>query len=131
MAARSVGEFCEACFDAHKSDCSGFARAVANELKVPLQGLADEIVETLRTGQGWALLPNGVVAAQSARNGKLVIAGLKGSEQAHPDPHGLAHDAFPSAYWGRLGGTGAKDKTINWAWTTDDRDRVSYAAHHL
>jgi hypothetical protein len=111
MAARSVREVCEACFDAHKSDCSGFARAVANEFKVPLQGLAGEIVENLRTGQGWALLSNGVAPAQSARNGKLVIAGLKGSEQAHPDPHGhvvvvvgepLAHHAYPSAYWGKL-----------------------------
>jgi hypothetical protein len=68
------------------------------------------------------------------------MAGLRGSEQAHPDAHGhvvvivdgpLAHDAYPSAYWGKLGGTGAKDKTINWAWTAEDRDRVFYAAHDL
>jgi hypothetical protein len=135
-----VQEACEECFDAHKSDCSGFARAVATKLGVGLAGLADEIVETLRTGQGWTALPTGVAAAQSAKAGKLVIAGLKGSEQARPDPHGhvvvivdgpLVRDAYPSAYWGRLGGIGEKDKTINWAWTAEDRDRVSYAAHDL
>jgi hypothetical protein len=131
---------CENCFEAHKSDCSGFARAVADELGVTLQGLADQIVETLRSGAGWTPLKNGVAAAQSAEAGKLVIAGLKGSEQAHPDAHGhvvvvvggpLAHDAYPSAYWGKLGGVGAKDKTVNWAWTADDRDHVSYAEHDL
>src|ERR1700693_1601342 len=28
----------------------------------------------------------------------------------------LAHGKYPFAYWGRLGGGGAKDKTVNWAW---------------
>jgi hypothetical protein len=140
MAALSVRDACETCFEAHKGDCSGFARAVANKLKVPLQGLADEIVETLRTGQGWSPLPNGVAAALSAKAGKLVIGGLKGSEQTHPDLHGhvvvvvegpLARNAYPSAYWGKLGGVGAKDKTINYAWIAEDRDRVSYAEYDI
>jgi hypothetical protein len=135
-----VREACEDCFEAHASDCSGFARAVADELGVPLEGLADQIVGILRTGPGWTALKDGVAAAQSAQAGKLVIAGLRGSEQARPDAHGhvvvvvggpLAHDAYPSAYWGRLGGTGEKNKTINWAWTTEDRDHVCYAEHDL
>ena len=135
-----VRNACEECFEAHKSDCSGFARAVAAQLGVTLVGLADQIVETLRTDQNWTRLPDGVAAAQSARDGKLVIAGLKGAEQANPDPHGhvvvvvdgpLAHDAYPSAYWGQLGGIGKKDTTINWAWTTADRDNVTYAERPL
>ena len=135
-----VRDACEACFDAHKNDCSGFARAVAEQLGVTLVGLADQIVDTLRGGGEWTPLDDGVAAAASARDGKLVVAGLKGSEQAHPDAHGhvvvvvdgpLAHDKYPSAYWGRLGGVGDKDKTINWAWTADDRDKVSYAAHDI
>ena len=135
-----VREVCETCFEAHKSDCSGFARAVADELGVTLQGLADQIVETLRNGAGWTPLKDGVAAAQSAKAGKLVIAGLKGSEQAHPDAHGhvvvvvdgpLNRNAYPSAYWGRLGAVGEKNKTINWAWTAEDRDHVSYAEHDL
>jgi len=136
-----VREACEACFEAHKGDCSAFARAVASKLGVPLQGLlANDIVETLRTGHGWTPLTDGVAAAKSAHDGKLVMAGLKGSEQTHPDLHGhivvvvdgpLADDAYPRAYWGQLGGPGAEDKTINWAWIAGDRDRVSYAEHDI
>ena len=84
---------------------------------------------------------NGIGAAESAAAGKLVIGGLKGSEQTNPDPHGhvvivvagpLAHDAYPSAYWGRLGGGGAKDKTINWAWREGrSRSRSLRRARHL
>jgi hypothetical protein len=135
-----VSEACEACFDAHAGDCSGFVRAVASQLGVQLHGLANEIVDTIRDGDDWTPLPDGIAAAQAAAAGKLVIGGLKGSEQARPDPHGhvvvvvtgpRAHDAYPSAYWGRLGGTGDKDKTINWAWNAEDRDKVSYAEHDL
>jgi hypothetical protein len=108
MGDERVKAACDACFDDHKGDCSGFARAVASRLGVPLQGLADQIVETLRSGTGWTPLSDGVEARASARAGKLVVAGLKGSEQTHPDPHGhvvvvvdgdLAHNAYPHAYW--------------------------------
>ena len=40
-----VKEACEACFEAHASDCSGFARAVSDHLGVQLHGLA-----TIRVG---------------------------------------------------------------------------------
>ena len=135
-----VKEACEECFDAHADDCSGFVKAVAGQLGVQMHGLANEIVDAIRSGNGWTPLRNGVAAADSAAAGKLVVGGLKGSEQDHPDPHGhvvvvvagpLAHDAYPSAYWGRLGGRGEKDKTINWAWRAEDRDRVSYAEHDI
>ena len=79
-----VEEACEACFDAHAHDCSGFVKAVASQLGVELDGLANEIVDTIRSGNGWTPLRNGVAAADSAAGGKLVIGGLKGSEQANP-----------------------------------------------
>jgi hypothetical protein len=131
---------CEACFDANAGDCSGFARAVANAVGVPLVGLANAIVDTLRAGGDWTALPDGPTAAASAAAGKLVIAGLKGSEQTNPDPHGhvvvvvagpLAQGKYPSAYWGRLGGGGQEDETINYAWRAGDRDRVTYAEHDI
>ena len=131
---------CEACFDAHKNDCSGFARAVADQLGVTLVGNADQIVATLSAGGTWTPLGDGAAAAASAHAGKLVIAGLKGADQAHPSAHGhvvvvvdgpLARGRYPTAYWGRLGGVGEEHKTINFAWTAEDRDRVSYAAHDL
>ena len=135
-----VREACEACFEEHEGDCSAFARAVAHELGVPLHGLANDIVQTLRTGQGSTPLPDGAAAAASAHNGKLVMAGLKGSEQRPPHLHGhvvvvvdgpLDDGLYPRAYWGQLGGTGAEDKSIRWAWRRDDRDRVSYAEHDI
>jgi hypothetical protein len=103
-------------------------------------GTSGSDVDTIRGGNGWRPLRDGIAAAGSAAAGKLVIGGLKGSEQSNPDPHGhvvvvvdgpLAHDAYPSAYWGRLGGGGAKDETINFAWRAEDRDRVSYAEHDI
>jgi esterase/lipase superfamily enzyme len=135
-----VREACEACFEEHAHDTSAFVRAVASRLGMQLLGLANEIVDTIRGGNGWTPLQNGVAAANSAADGKFVIGGLKGWEQTEPSAHGhlvvvvagpLAHGAYPSAYWGRLGGGGAKDKTINWAWGAGDRDRVSYAEHEL
>jgi len=135
-----VRDACEVCFDAHKADCSGFARTVAKELGITLDGLADQIVDTLRMGQRWTPLPDGAAAAESAAKGKLVIGGLKGSEQTHPEPHGhvvvvvdgpLNREKYPTAYWGKLNGIGKKHETINWAWAPEDRDKVSYAEHEI
>jgi hypothetical protein len=138
--ADQVRAACEACFEEHANDCSGFARAVADRLGVPLQGLANGIVDAIRGGNGWVRLPNGAAAAAAAENGKFVIGGLKGTEQKHRSEHGhvvvvvgrpLARNAYPSAYWGRLGGGGRKDTTVNWAWAMADRDNVFYAVHEI
>jgi hypothetical protein len=136
-----VKDACEACFDAHADDCSAFVRAVAAQLGIILNGLANDIVDTIRGGPPWIRLANGVAAARAAADGKFVIGGLKGSERANPDPHGhvvvvvagtpLAHGKYPFAYWGQLGGVGEKDKTVNFAWEAEDRDNVTYAAHEL
>jgi len=136
-----VIDACEACYEANKGDCSAFARTVAKQLGVTVVGDADQIVDTLRTSAEWTPLPNGVAAAQAAKGGgSLVIAGLKGAEQAVPNAHGhvvvvvdgaLAHDAYPTAYWGSLGGQPGKNQTLNWAWTVADRDQVSYAQHPI
>jgi hypothetical protein len=135
-----VRDACESSFEAHQGDCSGFAHAVATQLNVTLVGVADQIVETLRTDPAWTRIADGVAAAQRAKAGKLVIAGLKGSEQTRPDPHGhvvvvvdgpMAHNAYPSAYWGSLGGQPGRNQTLNFAWTVADRDRITYAEHNL
>lgn len=134
-----VRQACEAAFEAHQNDCSAFARAVASQLEVRLEGLANDIVTTLCSGGDWTRLPHGAAAANSAHDGKLVVAGLLGAEQVHPSEHGHVvvvvdgpmQGKYPRAYWGRLGGGGQKDQTINFAWEAGDRDRVSYAAHTI
>ena len=135
-----VQQACEQEWPQHKDDCSGFVRAVGARLGVAIIGLANEIVDAIRKGGPWRKLSDGAAADASAAAGKLVLAGLRGDEQFEHSNHGhivvvvhgpLARDRYPSAYWGLLGGTGARFQTINWAWTEHDRDRVTYAEHDL
>lgn len=119
-----VRQVCEACFGAHANDCSGFARPVAQQFGVPLNGPANDIVETIRNDSAWTELADGVEAERKAAVGKLVIGGLRGDEQAHPDAHGhivvvvagqpLHRRKYPFAYWGRFGGGGKQNETVNW-----------------
>jgi len=126
---------CESEWEAHKADCSGFVNAVAARLQVPLHGMANDIVDAI-SKQPWSRLPDGVEAGRSAAAGRFVVAGLKGSDQGEPSQHGhvvvvvrgeLAHEKYPTAYWGRLGAVGSKAQTINFAWNSQDRDKVIYA----
>jgi len=134
--AQDIIDACEAEWDAHQSDCSGFARAVAARLGVTLTGMANDIVGEI-AGAPWSPVADGPAAAGEAARGRLVIAGLRGADQQAPDAHGhvvvvvqgpLAHDLYPIAYWGQLGGVGKKDMTLNWAWRAGDRDHVVYGA---
>jgi hypothetical protein len=133
--AQRVIACCETHWQAHKSDCSGFVKAVANDLTIALSGNADDITDYLRG------LPNqttdGAAASSWSEHDKLVIACLKGSEHTPPRLHGhvvivvpgeLAHGKYPVAYWGTLGGEGKKRKPLNWAWNHNDRDRILFAA---
>ena len=136
----TVIEACQGNFAAHQHDFSGFACAVAAALGVPLAGNANQIADIVRTGSdGWQPLADGVAAAAAAAD-RLVIAGLRGDAQAKPDAHGhvvvvvagdLNRGRYPTAYWGSLGGPSGENKTINNAWTEQDRDNVAYAAHTI
>jgi len=134
----AVKAACAANYQQYKGDCSGFAKAVAAALGVPLQGMADDIVNTLRAGGPWTPLADGPAAAAAAAAGLLVLAGLRGDELKVPQQHGhvvvvvtgapLNRGLYPFAYWGSLGAQPGFDQTINWAWTLDDLPNVSYAS---
>lgn len=133
--AQEIIECCERQWDAHKSDCSGFVRAVAGELGYSLTGNADAITAILRAAANQT--HDGTLAAQWAAEGRFVIAGLEGHNHVPSRAHGhvvvvvdgqLAHEKYPTAYWGMLGGVGKKAATLNWAWNNTDRDAVVYAA---
>jgi hypothetical protein len=103
-----------------------------------LEGNADSIVAALKNGGVWQALTDGPAAAHAAEQGRFVVCGLTGADETVPSEHGhvavvvggpLNRGKYPSAYWGKLGGVGARNQTINWAWTAADRDRVSYAAY--
>lgn len=137
VTAEDILAACEAEWEAHKADCSGFVKAVAARLQIPLHGLANDIVATI-SQPPWLRLADGVQAEKAAAGGRFVVAGMRGSDQAAPAEHGhvvvvvkgepLAHDRYPFAYWGRLGSVGRKNETLNFAWNPQDRDRIVYAA---
>jgi hypothetical protein len=126
---QTIIDACEANFDAYTSDCSGFLKAVASALGIQMTGMADDIVEEIQTAP-WTRLPDGIAAKTQADQGFFVVGGLQDTPHGHvvvvvQGP--LAHGLYPTAYWGRLGATGMKNTTINWAWNAADRDRVTYA----
>jgi hypothetical protein len=124
---------CEAEFNAHGNDCSGFVKAVANDLGIVMTGQANDVVDAIQTAP-WTALGDGVAAKSKADLGFFVVGGLKDTPHGHvvvvvQGP--LAQGKYPTGYWGRLGGTGKKNTTINWAWDPDDRDNVTYAFRAL
>ena len=126
---QNIIDTCEAHFDAYSHDCSGFLKAVAGSLGIAITGMADDIVDAIHSAP-WTPLPDGIAAKAQADQGFFVVGGLKDTPHGHvvvvvQGP--LAHGKYPTGYWGRLGATGMKNTTINWAWNATDRDKVSYA----
>src|SRR5260370_7826622 len=77
---------CEAEWERHKSDCSGFAKAVGQRLEVQLTGLANDIVDQI-SAPPWSPLEDGIAACREAAAGELVIRALKGAHQSAPTAH--------------------------------------------
>lgn len=137
--AQSIIDECESNFEVNKSDCSGFVKAVASKFATTLTGQADNIVDQIK-GTDWTILFDGVEAKEKADSGWLVVAGLKSSDNVPPQNNGhvaiivsggLAQQKYPTGYWGKLGGIGEKNKTINWAWNKDSRDKVTYSGKQV
>jgi hypothetical protein len=135
-----VRNACQANFSAYSGNCSGFACAVAQAVGVPLTGLANDIVDTIRSGGAWTELEDGPAAAAAAAAGKLVLAGLRGDEQTKPSVRGHVvvivggapyEGIFPYAYWGSDGGTPYENKPIDYAWVHADLPEVTFAAHYI
>jgi len=131
---------CERLWSEHKSDCSGFVKAVGEALGVTITGRTNDIANMLRDNDHWTVLADGKVAAEAAGRGEFVLAGLRGDKQRIKSANGHVvvvvagepnRGRYPFAYWGQLGGVGRKNETINWAWSVDDRDKVIYAAREL
>ena len=133
-AAQDITDACGAEWDAHQSDCGGFARAVAVWPGVTSTGMANDIVGEI-AGAPWSPVDGGATAADQVAAGGLAIAGLNGADQQEPDAHGhvvvvvegaSARGLYPTAYWGQVGGGGKRDATLNWAWRAGGRDHAVY-----
>lgn len=139
--ASEIIQGCESVWEANKTDCNHFVKAVAAPFGVTLTGQANDIVTQIQSGGGWTVLSGGPAAKIAADQGKLVVGGLKGGDQTPPVNNGHvvvvvsgaadATGAYPRAYWGQLGGVGRKNETVNYAWKKGDRDKVIYASRDV
>jgi hypothetical protein len=142
MDPQHIIDICEANWDANKGDCNHFVKAVADALGVTLFSPGDnaELSYKLGNASGWSLIPStpdlSTVEAD-ASTGQFIIAGLKSSDFNPPRNNGHvvvvvkgddgAHPGFPLAYWGKLGGVGAKDSSIRNSFIPDvDLPNVKY-----
>lgn len=126
---------------ANAADCSGFAKAVAQEFSVTLTGQANDIVGQLTSANGWTELGSdaqaGQRAAAAAARGELVIGARKEAGNGHVvvvvEGAPLAHGKYPFAYWGKLNdpANAGFSKTVNWAWDQTSRDSVTYASRSV
>ncbi|MET0752759.1 MAG: hypothetical protein ABWZ66_05280 [Pyrinomonadaceae bacterium] len=128
---------CENNWEANKSDCNKFVRAVGAALGIDIvAGNADAIIDSL-TAPTWTPVIGGIAAKQKADEGFFVIAGLKAAAHTPPRTNGHVavvvagpldptHNKYPTGYWGSLGSIGKKNTTLNYSWNTADRDNVKY-----
>jgi len=135
----------EAEWEANKTDCNHFVKAVAGVLGVNLFGPndnADAIIDKLANAPGWQSLPSRAAVEADAAAGWFIIAGLRSGEFSPPRAHGHAvvvvqgddpnHPGFPMAYWGTLGSIGRKDASIRYAFIPGpDLDAVHYFGTQL
>jgi hypothetical protein len=140
MDPQHIIDVCESNWDANKSDCSGFVKAVSNALGVSLFSdgdNADAIMDKLSTGAGWNLIGDLPTVEGDAAAGTFVIAGLKSGDFTPPRANGHVivvvkgddpnHPGYPMAYWGTLGGVGQKDSSIRNSFTPNtDLPNVKY-----
>jgi hypothetical protein len=122
---QQIIDACNAVWEANKSNCSGFVRAVASPLGVTLfddGDDADSIVDKLTSAPDWGALPDLPTVEANASAGWFIIAGMKSTEFATPRANGHVivvvqgddpnHPGFPMAYWGMLGGVGQENSSI-------------------
>jgi hypothetical protein len=124
---------CRKHFDEHSDNCSGFVRAVANELGYSLTGNADGILDQIE--KGWTKIDR-LKAIDAVKAGTLVIAGLKSSEHDPPRNHGhvavvvdgsLYNGKYPLVWGGSIGSAQSPGtKSVGEVWRKSDRDAVRY-----
>jgi len=136
---------CAAVWDANKSNCSGFVKAVASSLNVTTfdpGDNADAIVAKLPAAAGWTALPDLPTVEANASAGWLIVAGLRSGDFATPRNNGHVvvvvqgddpnHPGFPMAYWGTLGAVGRENASIRYAFIPGvDLPNVQYFGMQL
>lgn len=129
---------CEKHWPENADNCSGFVKAVAEELGVTLSGQANDIYEQISAAP-WGVLGEGThgasLAGLVAQEGRLVVAAKKASQNGHVaivvDLFGQYRDSVQRgkavAYWGRLHSVGKQYTQITKSWNEADLQNVKYA----
>lgn len=128
-----IVDACEAEWEEWKGDCSGFVKAVAQRLGVPLSGNANNMIDYLEHAESWTNLgADRALSTNYARRGYFVIGGRKHAGHGHvvvvvksnPQP-------YPIAYWGSLGFVGRKRASITYSWAKPLLPQVHFFARML
>jgi hypothetical protein len=140
MDPQHIIDTCEAKWDANKSDCNHFVRAVTDALGVTIFSPGDNanaIMEKLSAAADWNLIGDRATVEADAAAGMFIIAGLKSGDFTPPRTNGHVvvvvngddpnHPGYPMAYWGMLGGVGQKNSSIRNSFTPNtDLPNVKY-----
>lgn len=123
----------------NKDNCSGFVKAVAKKLGIPLPETADADGIAAVVSSGWARVPSGGEAARLASMGSFVLAVLKGGEHVPPRNNGhvaivvsgeLYRHQYPKVWGGSIGNAQSQgEKSVGEVWNRVDRDSVKYFVH--
>jgi hypothetical protein len=124
---------------ANKNNCSGFVKAVAKRLGIPLpettnaDGIADAV------SKSWTAVASGAEAARLASAGSFVLVVLKAADHTPARNNGhvaivvsgeLYRKQYPVVWGGSIGSAQSKgDKSVGEVWNKSDRDNVSYYAY--
>jgi hypothetical protein len=143
--ALAVVDACEAVFKANKTDCNHFLKAAAVALGITFfddtwnaNRIVDELIRvSAYSPSRWHALTSADDARTAAEAGNFVVAGTHGPDTGDVHGHvavvvaGPMHPTrhVPHGYWGRLGGEGAKNCTLNWAWRPKDLPVVKYFSY--
>lgn len=120
----------------NKDNCSGFVKAVAAQLGVPLPATADADGIASAVAASWKKVDSGEEAQRLAANGAFVLVLLKGKDHHPPRHHGhvgvvvageLYRHKYPMMWGGSIGNAQSEgDKSVGEVWNRADRDSVQY-----
>jgi cell wall-associated NlpC family hydrolase len=123
----------------NKNNCSGFVKAVAKRLGIPLPDTAnaDGIADVV--SKKWTKVASGTEAARLAGTGTFVLAVLKAADHTPARNNGhvaivasgeLYKQKYPVVWGGSIASAQSKgSKTVGEVWNRADRDNVAYYAY--
>lgn len=123
----------------NKDNCSGFVKAVAKKLGIPLPETANADGIASEVAKSWTQASSGTEAARLAGTGSFVLVVLKAADHTPPRNNGhvaivvsgaLYRERYPAVWGGSIGSAQSRgDKSVGEVWNRSDRDNVSYYAY--